>query len=495
MAAPDPINLIKGWPSTSLLPTHHLSRAAQTALADTSIAFPGLLYGPDEGYAPLRDTLGSWLTDFYQPEQPIGQERITITGGASQNLACLLQVFTDPVYTRDVLFAAPAYMLAFRIFEDNGFSAKMKAIPEDDHGMDMVALRRALEESEKRSPDNSTPVRYSFSMFKPPRPYAKYYRHVIYCVPTFSNPSSRTLPLDRRTELVKLAREFDALVISDDVYDFLQWPADSNDSSSTGITKALLPRLVDIDRFLDGGAERSGADGYGNTTSSGSFSKIAGPGLRVGWSEGSPKFAYGVSQAGSSCSGGAPSQLTSTYMNILVKEGTMSEHIFKILQPAYAARYKTLVSAIHEHIYPLGARLPKSTQRVVGGYFLWLTLPNTVKAVDFVKRCQIEAQVIIAPGNIFEVPGDDSVKFENSIRLTFSWIDEALMVEAVKRISVVLESCLKGEGPTENHMQQYQPQSTAGSASLANTGQFAIYGDIKKAIGEKVRLDSLDKYL
>jgi DNA-binding transcriptional MocR family regulator len=256
------------------------------------------------------------------------------------------------------------------------------------------------------------------------------------------------LPLDRRIELVKLAREFDALVISDDVYDFLQWSADL-DASPSSITKALLPRLIDIDRFLDGGAERPQADGYGNTTSSGSFSKIGGPGLRVGWSEGSPKFAYGVSQAGSSCSGGAPSQLTSTYMNILVKDGTMSEHIFKTLQPAYAARYKTLVSAIKDHLYPLGARLPQSDRDVVGGYFLWLTLPDTVNAIDFAKRCQNEAKVIIAPGNIFEVPGDDSVKFEHSVRLTFSWIDQDLMVEAVKRISVVLESCVKGEGPKE----------------------------------------------
>ena len=163
MASSDPINLIKGWPSTSLLPTKHLSRAAQTALADPSIAFPGLLYGPDEGYAPLRESLGVWLSEFYQPEQPISKERITITGGASQNLACLLEVFTDPVYTRDIMFAAPAYMLAFRIFEDNGFSGKMKAIPEDDEGMDMGLLRKALEESEKRSSDNKTPVGCSIS--------------------------------------------------------------------------------------------------------------------------------------------------------------------------------------------------------------------------------------------------------------------------------------------------------------------------------------------
>ncbi|KAI5208762.1 putative aminotransferase [Aureobasidium subglaciale] len=437
----EPINLIRGWPSTSLLPTQHLSRAAQAALADPTVAFPGMLYGPDEGYAPLRDTLGDWLTAFYQPEQPIVRERITITGGASQNLGCLLQVFTDPVYTKDVIFAAPAYMLAFRIFEDNAFSGKMRAVPEDDDGLDTVRLRKVLEESEKCCP------RHEATTYKPSRPYAKYYRHVIYCVPTFSNPSSRTMPLHRRIELVKLAREFDALIVSDDVYDFLQWPADSSKPSS--LTKALFPRLVDIDRFLDGGSDRAGADGFGNATSSGSFSKICGPGIRVGWAEGSAKFAHGVSQAGTSCSGGAPSQLTSTYMDILVKEGTLSRHIFETLQPAYAARHKTLVSAIEDYLWPLGVTLPQSNRRVMGGYFLWMTLPDTVKAVDFAKRCQEEAQVIVAPGNIFEVPGDNSVKFEHSIRLTFSWIDEDIMVEAVKRIRAVLESCLNGERPVE----------------------------------------------
>ena len=155
----EPINLIRGWPSTSLLPTEHLSRAAQAALADPSVAFPGLEYGPDEGYGPLRETLASWLTSFYQPDQSIGKDRITITGGASQNLGCLLQVFTDPVYTRDIIFAAPAYMLAFRVFSDHGFSGKMRAVPEDDQGMNAHALRRALEESERRSPGIDKPVR------------------------------------------------------------------------------------------------------------------------------------------------------------------------------------------------------------------------------------------------------------------------------------------------------------------------------------------------
>lgn len=103
------------------------------------------------------------------------------------------------------------------------------------------------------------------------------------------------MSLRRRKELVLLARDYDALVITDDVYDFLQWPSMLKPGAEA-LKTAVMPRLVDIDRYLDGGTERPGADGYGNAVSNGSFSKIFGPGLRTGWCEGSPKMAYGVSQ-------------------------------------------------------------------------------------------------------------------------------------------------------------------------------------------------------
>lgn len=103
------------------------------------------------------------------------------------------------------------------------------------------------------------------------------------------------MSLRRRQELVRLAREYDACIITDDVYDLLQWSADQYALQSS-IKHARLPRIVDIDRTLDGGAERNGADGYGNAVSNGSFSKIAGPGCRTGWLEGSTKFTWGNSQ-------------------------------------------------------------------------------------------------------------------------------------------------------------------------------------------------------
>lgn len=119
-----------------------------------------MCYGPDAGDSRLRRNVASWLTKFYQPSEPVSEERICITGGASQNLACLLQVFTDPVYTRNVWIVAPAYMLSFRIFEDAGFHKKLRAVPEDDEGIDIEYLRREIEKSEAKAQkdNNNAPV-------------------------------------------------------------------------------------------------------------------------------------------------------------------------------------------------------------------------------------------------------------------------------------------------------------------------------------------------
>lgn len=165
MAAPvrpkDHINLFRGWPNPALLPVSDLSRASTVALSTPSIYEPGLQYGPDEGYHPLRQHVAEWLTSFYRPREPVTQDRICITGGASQNLACILQVFTDPAFTRNIWMVAPTYYLACRIFDDAGFAGRLRAVPEDEEGIDIKFLERGLKETEERAiaEGNNEPVR------------------------------------------------------------------------------------------------------------------------------------------------------------------------------------------------------------------------------------------------------------------------------------------------------------------------------------------------
>ena len=146
-----PIDLFTGWPNTSLLPVSGLSAASSEVLSTPSIFTPGLLYGPDDGYFPLRDHIAKWLTSFYDSSNPISADRICITGGASQNLACVLQVFTDPVYTRNVWMVEPTYHLACRIFDDSGFAGRLRGIPEDNEGIDVAFLQRELQAAEDKA--------------------------------------------------------------------------------------------------------------------------------------------------------------------------------------------------------------------------------------------------------------------------------------------------------------------------------------------------------
>ncbi|MCJ1379595.1 hypothetical protein MMC17_002697 [Xylographa soralifera] len=427
------INLLRGWPNSGLLPKAQLRRATAKVLSDPDLSSEGLLYGPLPGNKSLRVELAAWLTRFYKPEQSIEWERICISGGASQNLACILQVFSDPVFTRNIWMVSPTYFLACRIFEDSGFIGRLKRVPEDDDGIDIEYLRRGLQQSERdaESNGNSKPI------LKPRRAWNKVYRHIIYAVPTFANPSSKTMSLERRQQLVAVAREYDALVVTDDVYDQLQWTASSSLFSPR--KEAVQPRVVDIDRFHAGGAERAGADGFGNAVSNGSFSKIVGPGCRTGWAEGTEMFVSGLSKAGSTNSGSAPSQLTASFMTELLASGELENHLYTTLQPSYARRYKIMIDAIKDILVPMGITLPQSERTVVGGYFIWMSLPAPLKADDLATYAQQEENLIVAQGSLFGVDGDmRDGELEREVRVCFAWIEEDVLRESIERLGCVI---------------------------------------------------------
>ncbi|KAL4954265.1 pyridoxal phosphate-dependent transferase [Aspergillus filifer] len=439
MDSSEPIDLFTGWPNPALLPTDALSDAFATVMANPAIRTPALMYGPDEGYGPLREHIAQWLTSFYKPADPVTADRICITGGASQNVACILSVFSDPSYTRNVWLVAPHYHLVDRIFDDGGFAGRLRAIPQSVDGIDLEYLRREMTAAEDRAGKESKP-------YKPERPWGKLYKHIIYATPTFSNPSSLTMIQADREALVRLAREFDALIIADDVYDFLQWPADPNKplKPSPG---ALLPRLVDVDRYLDGGRK----DDWGNVLSNGSFSKLIGPGIRTGWTEGTEKLAYGISQAGCQRSGGAPSQFSSSMVDQLVSSNFLQKHIDTVLRPSYASRHRRLLSAIRAHLFPLGVTLPfaepsdpntskdqdPGAYAVAGGYFVWAALPSPLKASDLAPVAQRDHLVKFADGDLFRVQRDPAAEkndFGSFVRLCFAWEEEGKLEEGVRRL-------------------------------------------------------------
>lgn len=146
--------------------------------------------------------------------------------------------------------------------------------------------------------------------------------------------------------------------------------------------------------------------------------------------------------SGTTRSGGAPSQLTSTYVTHLVATGQLQHHIQTVLCPAYALRYAKLIAAISAYLLPLGFALPQSDREIVGGYFVWLGLPPGLKAVDLAKVCREEEAVVIAAGAVFEIPGDASAAFPGHVRICFAWEAEARLREGIESIGKVARKLL-----------------------------------------------------
>ena len=153
----------------------------------------------------------------------------------------------------------------------------------------------------------------------------------------------------------------------------------------------------------------------------------------------------------------------------LVTSGELQRHIAGKLQPAYQKRYTSMLNAITKYLIPLGITLPLRTDgEIVGGYFLWLTLPHPLSADDVAKRAKTEENLIIAPGSLFTVYGDTegSSNLERNFRLCFAWEDEKLLEEGIQRLGVVVEAMLKES--KGGHV----PQESNASGSIADLTKY-----------------------
>jgi len=167
---------------------------------------------------------------------------------------------------------------------------------------------------------------------------------------------------------------------------------------------------------------------------------------------------------GSTASGGAPSQFTSNFVSYLLERGELQSYITKTLRPAYARRYRQMMSAIEKHLLPLGVELPQPSRDIVGGYFVWLSLPKPLKGAEVTRRAKEDANLVVAPGELFEVPGDAKhASFAQNVRLCFSWEDEWKLEQGVERLGRVISRMQsEGESRTGDGVASLQPHTDNG---------------------------------
>ncbi|WP_203727642.1 PLP-dependent aminotransferase family protein [Paractinoplanes durhamensis] len=341
-ARPGILDLGWGHPRPELLPTAEWSVAQAEALR--VFGWQALTYGYAAGPSPLTE----WLAARHGGSH-------FVTAGASHALALLTSLLTKPGDT--VLVDAPTYHLAFPILTDAGLV--LESAPADEDGID---------------PSRISSKKAAF----------------LYLVPTFANPTGRSLPLERRQALIEFADREGLIIIEDDTYRDLVYEG------------TAPPSLWEM------------AGGH-NVIRIGSFAKTVAPGLRLGWISATPSLVERLTRLGYVHSGGGVNHTTAVTMAEFATSGAYDTHLTR-LRDAYRTQRDALVSALRPHV---------EVESPAGGWFLWVPLPG-----DLLPAAERHG-VSFVPGDRFYLPGEGG---HDRIRLSFSLLPPAALTEAATRL-------------------------------------------------------------
>jgi DNA-binding transcriptional MocR family regulator len=369
---PGVIDLRWGHPAAELLPSEAFRSAVDVALERQGIA--ALSYGRVGGPAALIEPLTDWLARHGDPIPP--GNRMFITAGISQGLDLVCALFSQP---GDVaLVESPVYHLALKVLQDHGL--ELTPVDTDANGMRPDSLAAALERVRR----DGRRARF------------------IYTVPTYNNPSSATLPVDRRQEVAALAASAGATILEDDVYRHLWFDAPPPPPLQSLAEPGVVLRL-------------------------GSFSKILAPGLRLGWLLAPSDIVDRCNASGLLDSGGGLSHLIAHAAGQFINMGFLDAHVPR-LRASYKARCAALLQGLTEQM-PEGVMWT----RPAGGFFVWVTLPEGIESEALQARAAREG-VAFAHGGRFCCCGG----CERNLRLAFSFFSEEELKEGALRLGVAL---------------------------------------------------------
>jgi 2-aminoadipate transaminase len=377
---PGVLAMTGGFPNPATFPTDEIDEiAARLVREDGAVA---LQYAPCEGIASVREYLIERQEQLHgrRPERA----ELIVTSGGMECIALMCQALIDPGDT--IVVEAPSYLGALMAFA--GAEAEVVAIAMDDDGLRVDALAQRLTEG--------------------PRP------KFLYTIPEYQNPTGRTLPLERRVELVELCRRQGVLIFEDVAYRELPF-----DGTSLPSLWSLAP-----DQVLQAGT----------------FSKSLFPGVRLGWAVGPPDVVAELSaakQTTDQCAGGLGQRLLEEYG----RAGGFERHL-PAARALYASRWAALSAALTHH-------MPEEVDwtEPAGGFLTWLTLPQELDTLAM-RPAATAAGVAYVPGPPFHV-GDGG---RNTLRLSFSHLTETELETAVERLAGVVRGAL--ERPSASYRAQ-----------------------------------------
>jgi 2-aminoadipate transaminase len=298
-----------------------------------------LQYGETEGYMPLRKVIADWLTT--DGVEATADEVIIVTG-AKQNLYMTTRALCSPGDA--IVVSAPSYMNGIRIFGLGG--GKLQTVPHDADGMDVDALERLL-------------ARASRAGGRLPR--------LIYDIPDFHNPTGTVLANDRREKLVRLASHYGILVLEDNPY---RWTRHEGDAR---------PPLKQFDR-----------DGV--VISTGTFAKILGPGLRLGWVHAKRSLLDHIVRY--KVDGGTSPLCQMLAYEFYKSPGSLETHLTRV-RDALRPKRDAMLEALETHLSGLA-----TWSHPVGGYYIWVTMDDDFNT-DVLAKEAVRAGVEFYRGSVF----------------------------------------------------------------------------------------------
>ncbi|MFI1162574.1 PLP-dependent aminotransferase family protein [Streptomyces sp. NPDC020801] len=307
-------------------------------------------------------------------------EQLVPTGGSQMGLMAVALGIGAPGET--VLVQTPAYPGAAAAFRTAGLI--LHAAPEDTDGLDPAALRETV----PRLRAAGRTVR------------------LLYCNPTFQNPTGATLGVARRQELLAAARELDLLVIEDNPYGLLSF-----DGRTTTALHALDPdRVVYL----------------------GTFSKVFAPGLRCGWIAAPGQLAQTLRRT-TEVMALSPSALAQAALAAFHTRAGWTG-LLDAYRDSYRERCGLMADALEAG---LGTDGPWRWERPSGGFYIWLQHRDGVDTSRFAAAAA-EHGVSFVPGSHFGIDGEHA----DGLRLCFSHVPRKRIAEGVARLATALAAPL-----------------------------------------------------
>ena len=348
LGKPGMISFAGGNPSNSALEPDVVRGLACEAI--DRYGTNALQYGGTEGLPGLRAGIADYLRSTAGVR--CTADNILPVQGSSQAFDLLLKALIDPGDV--ILVESPTFLGAIQAMRI--YRAQLIAMPMDEGGVIVDEVEKLVQ---------------------------KHHPKMMYIIPTFQNPTGRTLCLERRKALAEMAAKYGFVIAEDDPYRDLRYEGEA------------LPSISSFDE-----------EGWVVYLSS--FSKYIAPGLRVGAAAVPHAGLLRKMVIGKQSSDVHSPILTQAIVELYLEKGLLPDHLKRI-----CGEYRKQLTAMLEgfSFFPEGTKhtLPQ------GGLFVWAELPKGVDAMAALNRA-IEQNVAFVPGTHFYPDGGHA----NTLRLNFS---------------------------------------------------------------------------